>query len=438
MLDERDIPEQHALDAADAALDLPFNLTQLADAVNWSWEQLQPFREKRLEKLRQFVGMHYGGDGTDSPVPVPLLSIAVEIYLHYLVPDAPQYLVSTPHRQAKPIAKNLQIHLNRWVRSPDRRFEDELHAVVEDALFMVGAMKVALDEHGEVYAQHVDSDDLLIDMAPGRRGNVAYIGDRYRVPLREVKANPYFRPEARARLGASANSVVREDGHELARTLGTDGGSFEEIEDHVDLLDLWIPAHNYHLIVPAPPLGDLSAAGVLLAEPYQGRRLGPYLLLDYTRVLGNIMPLAPTDLWMDLHDLANRLFIKLGDQAERQKNVGLVRSTHIKDGERLRSARDGDLVPVDNPEAVAERSFGGANPATVSTFAATKELFSWGAGNLESLGGLSPSADTLGQERLLNAAASGRAAKMQKRTVAFAAEVGRAVADLLWNDPLAV
>jgi len=362
--------------------------------------------------------------------------MATEIYLHYLVPDAPQIMVETPHRPLKSIAANLELYVNRLLRDPERGIEDELQAAVLDAFFSIGVMKVALDGTGQPYALHVNSSDFVVDMSPGRLRDVAFVGDRTRLSLRDMRDSGLFRPEALEHL-ETITATVDPDGGDRQQTAELGSGSVETLEDMVEVLDLWLPARGWHIIIPAPPLADLSDETILFAERINSPRLGPYHLLWYSAVPGNVMPLAPTDLWLDLHALGNRLFTKFADQAERNKTVGLVQSANIKDGERVKNAKDGELIPVERPDAVNEITLGGANQPALAAFVATKDVLNWQAGNLDSLGGLSPSAGTLGQERLLNAAATGRAAKMQKRTTSFAAGVCRALVELLWSDPLA-
>jgi hypothetical protein len=62
-------------------------------------------------------------------------------------------------------------------------------------------------------------------------------------------------------------------------------------------------------------------------------------------------------------------------------------------------------------------------------------MASWLWGNLDALGGLSPQADTLGQDRLLTASASQRLVKMQNTTLDFATEAISALSELLYTEP---
>ena len=95
------------------------------------------------------------------------------------------------------------------------------------------------------------------------------------------------------------------------------------------------------------------------------------------------------------------LFRKLGRQAERQKTLLGVMGDAQRDGERIGSASDGDIVTMDNPEKAKELTFGGVNPDNFNFVIALRDLFSWTAGNLDAIGGLGPQAPTATQEKLI-------------------------------------
>jgi len=65
-----------------------------------------------------------------------------------------------------------------------------------------------------------------------------------------------------------------------------------------------------------------------------------------------------------------------------------------------------------------------------------RDLFSYFAGNLDSLGGLSPMTETVGQDKLLAESASARIGFMRTRTAAFVREIFEALAWYEWTDPI--
>jgi hypothetical protein len=131
-----------------------------------------------------------------------------------------------------------------------------------------------------------------------------------------------------------------------------------------------------------------------------------------------------------------KLFRKCGRQAERQKTITGVRTGAEKDGSRVLKASDGDMIGLDDPKSTQEYKYGGVDPQTLAFLIQTKDLASYMWGNLDALGGLSPQADTLGQDQLLTANASKRIEDMQDRTVEFVKDVTTDLAWYLFTDPL--
>jgi hypothetical protein len=150
----------------------------------------------------------------------------------------------------------------------------------------------------------------------------------------------------------------------------------------------------------------------------------------------NAMPVAPAMHWRDIHDLSNRLFRKLGRQAERQKTITGVRRGSGADGTRVVEANDGDTLELDDPQATQEYSYGGIKPETLGFLVMVRDLFSYMAGNLDVLGGLGPQSETLGQDQLLSASASMRIQKMQKTTITFVRDIIEDIFMYMWEDPL--
>jgi hypothetical protein len=137
--------------------------------------------------------------------------------------------------------------------------------------------------------------------------------------------------------------------------------------------------------------------------------------------------------WRDLHDLANELYRKLSNQAKRQKSFTAVGRGGKREGEMLPDIKDGDVRSFDASK-IAEVKCGSPDQTNLAFFIQVKDLYGWYCGNLDTLGGLSPQAETLGQEQILAASSSKRLRFMQERVVDFTARVGRDIAFYLWDD----
>jgi hypothetical protein len=130
------------------------------------------------------------------------------------------------------------------------------------------------------------------------------------------------------------------------------------------------------------------------------------------------------------------MFRKLGRQAERQKTITVVQSGAEADGERLINADDGDVIRSDRPEATKEMKYGGIDQSSLAFLLQVRDMFSYMGGNLDTLAGLSPVADTLGQEQMVRSSSSQRIIDMQERTSNAVRDVVRAMGWYLWHDPV--
>lgn len=420
----------------------PRHLKKLRDALLHSRQKLRVFRENRLEAVRQYVGAHYSQDGAGDRVPVNLLELAVQIYVRQLAAKAPRPHVSTHIRSLKPFAATMQLHLDQRVQ--EIQLGKTMRTAVQDAMFGMGIVKVGLDYIGfdrigdsrfddtESFADAIDLDNWVHDISAKQYERVGFAGDRYRLPLEMVRETEAFEKKPREQLQATRKMALDEVGQTDVGQIGTgEETDPDEYQEHVELWDLWLPAENLIVTLPAEGEGE-----PLRVVEWDGPDIGPYHLLRFSDVPGNIMPLPPVANMLDLHDLENRLFRKLGRQAERQKTILGVQGGADADGRRIVDANDGEAWRLDNPEKAKEYSFGGVDPALLAFVIQVKDLAAYFGGNLDTLGGLSPQTETLGQDQLLEANASKRIADMQDRTVAFAAGVLRALAWYEWTDPV--
>ncbi|MBN1457706.1 MAG: hypothetical protein JW912_07635 [Sedimentisphaerales bacterium] len=415
-------------------------LKRLRQAIDYSRQKLQPFREQRYETIRQYVGFHYSDNGAADRVPINLLELAINIYTQQMAARSPKALVTTPFRQLKPIAANFELAINQLVK--EIRFGDSLRLAVIDALFSVGIIKSGLERKasveiegflhdvGQPFADVISLDNWVHDTTATKFEQCQFMGDRYRLPLELVKQSKAFKNTDD--LQATVKNSYNEGGDSKSENLSHGSQTVsDEYVDHIELWDLWLPFENVLVTIPAEGEGK-----PLRIVQWDGPETGPYHLLTFSPVPGNIMPLAPSALWMDLHDLANRMFRKLGRQAERQKTVLGVQSGSEDDGNRIIKVNDGEALRMDSPDRAREYKFGGIDQPSLAFLLQVKDLFAYLGGNLDSLGGLSPMADTLGQDQLLAQNASKRVADMQDRVIDFTKQIINSLGFYLWNDPL--
>jgi hypothetical protein len=138
---------------------------------------------------------------------------------------------------------------------------------------------------------------------------------------------------------------------------------------------------------------------------------------------------------MDIHELANILFNKLGRQATRQKKVNTFRGGD-EDPERLNRTADGEWARIDDPQGINEIVTGGITQDNLAFFLTCRGLANYVAGNVDALAGLSAQAGTLGQEEILTRGAAQRLVRMRERKYRSQKRVMRHLAWMEWTDPL--
>lgn len=417
--------------------------------MDWSAERLSGFAEVRKSLLDMWVGGSYGERGIRQSQPLNLTDIAVQVYSRQLSSATPTAEITTNVRSLKPVAEELQLAL-QFLLEHKIQFAQSHNQWVKDAIFMMGIMKVGITpegydewegfahDAGRVFCDPVGFEDYIVDMSAKHWDQVDFEGNSYSVPIEELMDSPMIDKKAKRYVIPS----LRGDGGfgQIRRSewrAETISQGMPIAEDRyvqrVDLFDIWLPGDN--LLVTL--LADMPDAPALRVQEWTGPEWGMYHKLGFTFVPGNLIPLSPAVVWEDMVDLVQRLFIKLGEQADRAKVVLAAQNKARSTAEQIMRSADGAVVTTDtDPSMVREFVLGNADPQLLSTMMQFKEMWSYLAGNVDTLGGLAQQADTLGQERLLSGGANQRIDDMKDQVVAATGKVLRDIAYYLWNDPL--
>ncbi len=434
---------------------LDLDYTRLCQAMARSRLTLRRFREERREAVRKYVGSHWSDEGSRENQPINLLSLYISIVGRSLIARNPRVLLTTFDRQNKPTVNAMQSWCNEEMERMN--LATTLQRIVIDGLFSIGIAKIALSTPqdagrfawrlaaGAPFVERVDLDDFVYDIHARDFSEVGFIGHRYRVPLAMVKDDKNF-SAARKDLSASDDPAFNADGDERISMLGRGyyGINSEEYEDFVDLWEVYLPRHRL-VLTCADDIGSsggFSGAGgigePLRVQPWVGSEDGPYKMLAYGVVPGNAMPKAPIQDLIDIHTFVNNTYNKLINQAGRQKEVTLVTGGAMEDGGRIQQSNDGDMIRNDNPTAAKVIEYGGPSAKNYQIFEASRNLFSYMAGNLELMGGLSPQSKTATQDKMLEANASQTVGAMQDTTVNFTGDILKRLCWYWHHDPFKV
>lgn len=418
---------------------------KLRIAMGHSLKKLEPFRKNFFEVVKQYVGNHYSTEGAEDRVPMNMIELAASIYLRQLAARQPRAFITTKYEELKPKALDLALACDHLF--DEIRLGETLRRIALNALFSVGIVKKGLNHSGTVeiggfrhdvgqpFADSVDLDNFVYDTTAQKWEDSAYFGDRYRLPLQSIKDAGIFDKEAIKNLKATQKSAYDQDGNKKLSTISVgEGGEAtdeDELEEMVELWDIYLTRENRFITITADgadtPLRDVE---------WDGPEGGPYDILSFADVPGSIMPLAPAAGWRDMHDIINSVMRKISRQAERQKTILGVEGGAEADGQRIVSANDGDAIRLDKPDAAKEFRLGGFDPQTLGFATHMRDVFNQMGGNLDSLGGLSSSADTAKQESLISESSSKRIAEMQDAIERFTSRVVRDMAWYLHHDPL--
>jgi len=423
------------------------DLDQLCCSAQRARLVLRFAREERVAAVRVTAGIHNSLEGSEVAQPLNLISMYRTIVGRKLVANNPRALLTTDNRQIKPVVNAMETWVNKQIVNIN--LVETLQRAVDDSLYCLGVVKVSLADPGmaanlgwairagEPFAETIDLDDFVFDVHARRFDQCAFMGHRYRIPLK-VAQKLYGKKRD---LQATDDALYNKEGDERISVVGrTTLAGYEEAEPMIDLWEFYLPRHKLIITLQDDDIGSNGGYSnePLEIKPWLGPRTGPYHILSMGYLPGNPMPVAPIQNLIDLAESVNTMIRKLIDQADRQKEVIAVAGSAAKEGETLLTTKDGEAMLSDRPEQIHSISWGGPNQNNFQLMGAFKELFSWQAGNLDSLGGLSPQSKTAAQDEMLQQNSSATIADMQQRAIAHASSVVNALCWYFHHDPTKV
>lgn len=416
----------------------PDTWKRLVSSVKDSRQKLKPFRDKRTELIKTFCGSGYG-DSKSKPVFLALLTMATNIYVRQLAVRAPTARITSPFAELRPLAKNWSLACADAAK--DTHFGVTLRRAVTDSLFSPKAVvKVGLERVGEqeTYGETVDMtdpfirkisfDDYVCDMSARSANLPAYEGDVYYLSKEEV-GKLYSAELKGMQVEPDQLSMQDETGAQRAESVshGQTTGD-DSLKKLIALQDIYLPEFNMMAtyLVQKP---DRALKIIQFDSPEES----VYHSLWYTSVPDNAMPLPPFSILSNIHNFANELCRRIYAQAHKHKR--LVGFSDEETAKRFSTAEDGTGIHWEGQQPQNIEA-GGIDNNNFAMFVQLKDLFSWAAGNLDSLGGLSPMSETLGQDEMLSKSAGAQLADMQDSTAEFARKIFRQIAWYEWTDPI--
>lgn len=422
----------------------PGDFRRLQDCLHTSRTDLGNFLEKRRKNWKEYVGAHYSNRGADKEVYLNLIELGVSVLSQNLTQNPPRVSVRANDDTFRAAAIQFESVVNRRIQDP--MILRSLQRAVKAAFFLMGLVKVGLKSAPAVsmqgqqiprqvpFVSHITADNWVADMSAECVEEQDFRGQRYAQRLDELQRRPGVDPEMAAQCNAR-DSKQYDD--EMGRErLGSIMGLDTETKDYTPRCEVWdIFLPNEQLLITVDSQFRLPRPIAIV--PWVGPERGPYHQLGFDEVEGTTIPKAPITDWYGQHLLSNVIFNKLAEQGKASKIVGYAFSDDPL-AQKLMKAANGDVISGDKPadQALQNVEIGGLDQKNFAFLLQLKNLWNWGAGNMDVMGGLAAGSDTLGQDRIMQSSSSMRIAKLQQNLVEFEKGVLTDYAWYLWTDPI--
>lgn len=419
---------------------------RLAKSIEASYRELEPFRVMYKKLVKEYAGPMYGHEGAEKKY-LNKLQQAVDAYMIMLAANRPQVLVSSDHIELGGFAKHFEVAVNNMLK--EIKFERTIRAWVLDAYLCVGIVKTHLADSGLIelennvamdpgtpFASNVGLDDWVTDMRSSMLDESTFTGDMYQIPFEDIQEGVEMGMYDAGVAESLQPSKPEQDGDrvdELSRGGEKDAYDFDPI---VNLCDIWIPRDRkiYTFIVTDRRRFKINPVPLAVMD-WDGPEEGPYFLLSFNDVPGQVMPTSPASHQVWLDQLINNLLRKAAGQANRQKDTPVYApGDGVSTMQRAMKAKDGQAIVSNDPKSVAILKQGGVDPGNMAFLTNLLEWFDGYAGNLTAMLGLGAQSDTVGQEQLIHSAGSKRGGQMQYRVLEATQQVIVSLGSMLWQD----
>lgn len=420
---------------------------KLQTAKDKGFERAANFRAARVMYLRQYVGQYYDQErGNVGDEPLNLIFNAIRVLVPNLVYNFPKFNVPTDYLAYRQYADMLGMAVTQ--QGKKLKLRDTYRRWIVDAIFGQGILKTGLCDSGTainfgtevvdpgtVYTDVVDFDNFVFDPTARTLKEAAFQGDKMRVSRTSLLESGQYNNALIEKLPSCSDGYSHErTAAELSqRNVNTyDRG---ELEDEVEICELWIPRAKALVTVPAG--SDYQSEDYLRVADYYGPDEGPYTHLSFTPpVPNNPFPVAMVGIWYDLHVMANKMAKKIMRQAERQKDLIGYKRSAADDAQELADAEDGEAVAMDDPEGAKVYSFGGQQRSNEAHVQQLQQWFNMMSGNTEGMSGLTMNAKTASEANMLQGNAQIGLSDMKDLVYIGVAEEATKRAWYLHTDPL--
>ena len=415
-------------------------IKRLHDQIAMAEKEMETFREQNKERQALYSGHGYGTNEEEVDTPLNVYNLALRIYQRRLISGDPRVNVRSRSLKARPAAYELSLACEQLFR--EINLKDTLKEVVHQALESVGIVKVAVTPRGmheakgflhdaeQPFCDPVLLENFAYDTNAKRWEEIDWCGDRYRVPLEDLLNNPIWDQAVVSTMDTKESrqdeDLRQSPDQESVQRMGVQDSVFrDDLRQYVTVWDIWLPREKLLITIPD------GKGEPLRVVPWEGPENGPYHLLRFDPIPGNIMPVSPGGHLESLAKLLNRAIRKLGHQLDRQKSFTALGPTagNAGDDKTVHDVPDGGVAILMDPNNSKEIRSGGIDQQSYAFTQGLISLFSWLGGNLDSLGGLASNAETATQQEIEVAGANTLIDELQDKFTGF---LQRVTTDLAW------
>jgi hypothetical protein len=401
------------------------------------YAQLEAFRVKHATHIAEYLGSNYGTGGIENPINV--LSQFVNTVVRQLVGSDPRALISTFNRTLRAFAEAAQDDENRRLKK--MRYDEILANSVVDAMFLMGiryrAITAPIESRlgyyrvpGEVGICNIAFEDWCCDTSVSCIEDGEYQMHFFDAHYEDVKNCKLFSGAKRKDLQPSEPTMFNPGGSRKLRTINMSASNgFDRYEDYIRMGQVYFP--RYKLVMTYAVDHDFDEP--LLEQDWVGPECGPYeYLMLQRKVSGKAICKSPI---MDLVDTArsiNHHAKHIDNQASQQKSI--LGFMDEDDAREVNNAEQGRAVHLKNPQGIVPISLFGVDQPLAIHLQQQRELFNEQSGT-RALGGMSASAKTATQEKMVAASASELIQSWGQMVTKSAERDMDALGWFFWNNP---
>lgn len=386
-------------------------LDRLKDQIQMAEKELETFRKQAKDRQTLYAGHGYGDNDQGVDTPLNVYNLAIRVIKRKLIGGEPAAHVTARSPEDMPTAYEISLACEQLFR--EINLQDTMKHVVQQAMDGVGIVKVGVVSEGthefegflhdkeQAYCDQILLEDFAFDTNAKKWEQIDWAGNRFRLALEDLQGSDEYDQEVVSGLNTQEtrqDEDLRQRGEEdsVKRMGMQDSVLRDDLRQYVTVWDIWLPKENVIITIPD------GKAEVLRVVEYDGPESGPYILLRFDPISGNILPVAPGSHLESMAKLLNRAIRKLGNQLDRQKTILAITpvSQAAGDDKAYQDSEDGDVIVLQDPKNTQELRSGGVDQQSYAFTQGLMSWYNWLGGNFESVAGLASRAETAMQQEM--------------------------------------